>query len=51
MRGRTARGRAFWRTQVVHQREAVFPTEVHKFNLSDAAIKVDSWREGRISTK
>lgn len=51
VRDGTARGRAFWRTQVVHQREAVLPTEVHKFNLSDTAVKVDSWREGGVSTK
>lgn len=50
VRGGAARGRAFWRTQVVHQWEAVLPTEVHKLDLSNTAVEVDSWKEG-INTK
>lgn len=42
VRSGTTRGRALRWTQVVHQWEAVLPTEVHKFNLSDTAVKVDS---------
>lgn len=47
----TTRGRALWRTQVVHQWEAVLSTEVHKFYLSDTTVKVDSCREKGISAK
>lgn len=36
--------------QVVHERQSIFPTEVHKFNVADAWVKVDAcWKENRIS--
>lgn len=36
--------------QVVHERQSIFPTEVHKFDVADAWVKVDAcWRENRIS--
>lgn len=40
--GGAAWGGTFWGTQVVHQWEPVLPTEVHKLNLSDTAVEVDS---------
>lgn len=42
VRGRAAGGGAFWRTQIVHEGEAILPTEVHKLNLSDTTVKIDS---------
>lgn len=44
LRGGAAGGRAFWGAQIVHQRQAVLPTEVNKFDLSDTAVEVDTWK-------
>lgn len=40
--GRAAGRGALWGAQVVHQREAILPTEVNELDLSDAAVKVDT---------
>lgn len=40
--GRAAGRGALWGAQVVHQRDAVLPTEVNKLDLSDTAVKVDT---------
>lgn len=42
MGGRAAGGGALWRAQIVHEGETVLPTEVHKLNLSDTTVKIDS---------
>lgn len=40
--GRAAGRGALWGAQVVHEREAILPTEVNKLDLPDAAVEVDT---------
>ncbi len=37
---------AFWGAQVVHQGQAILPTEIHKLDVTNAWVEVNTWEWG-----